>query len=156
MNVFASMIFGLQDWLFWIILMIIFSVFEASTVALLSVWFAAGALFAAIAAALGASFTVQVIVFVLVSIAFLAIGWRFRDRIWIARKHKTATNTDRLIGKEAVVLIPIDNISGRGQVKVEGNIWSARSVDDAEINEGDYVLVKAIAGSKLVVERIAE
>lgn len=154
MLVFATTVFGMQDWLFWIILMIVFSVFEASTVALLSVWFAVGALMAAIAAALGASFTIQVIVFVLASIAFFAIGWRFRDRIWIARKHKTPTNTDRLIGKEALVLIPIENISGRGQVKVEGNIWSARSADESVINEGEYVRIKSIVGSKLLVERL--
>ncbi len=154
MTIFAATIFGLQNWLFWLVLMLIFFVFEAATVALLSVWFAVGALCAAIAAAFGASFTVQIIVFVVFSVAFFALGLRFKDRIWIARKSKTATNADRLIGMEAVVLVRIDQIDGHGQVKVDGKIWSARSADDSAIAEGELVRVKSIAGAKLVVERL--
>lgn len=147
-------IFGIQAWLFWLLLMIVFFVFEAATVALLSIWFAFGAMFAAAAAALGASLAVQITVFVVVSLVCLLLGWNFRDRIWIAKKHKTATNADRLLGQEALVLVPIETIKGNGQVKVDGNIWSARTSDDTPIEEGALVRVKSIRGSKLVVERI--
>ncbi len=147
-------IFGIKAWLFWLILAFIFFVFEAATVALLSVWFGLGALLAAAVAVLGAGVAVQIIVFILVSLMCLLWGIKYRDRIWIARKHKTPTNADRLLGKEGLVLEPINNLRGRGQVKVEGHVWSARTADGEPVEEGVLVRVTAISGVKLVVERI--
>ena len=56
------------------------------------------------------------------------------------------------IGKTAVVISDINNLEGNGQVRVNGNVWSARSVDGEIISEGSTVTVKAIEGVKLIVE----
>ena len=58
-----------------------------------------------------------------------------------------------LLGKEAVVTEDINNTHATGAVKIKGTVWTARSSDDSEIPEGEIVIVKAIEGVKLIVER---
>ena len=65
---------------------------------------------------------------------------------------KTHTNSDRNIGKTAVVITDIDNIKAVGQVKVGYSVWSAKSADDTVITKDTKVIVKAIEGAKLIVE----
>ena len=57
---------------------------------------------------------------------------------------------DRLIGREGTVIVPLNGIEGKGQVKIDGQVWSAKA--DADIAESIRVTVKAIEGVKLVVE----
>ncbi|MBR6987337.1 MAG: NfeD family protein [Clostridiales bacterium] len=57
---------------------------------------------------------------------------------------------DRLIGREGIVIVPLNKDECKGQVKVDGQVWSAKS--DTDIAEGIKVTVKAIEGVKLVVE----
>ena len=61
--------------IWWLIAVIVFLVLEAATVALVSIWFAGGALLAMIAAALGAGTAVQLVVFFVSSCALLALMW---------------------------------------------------------------------------------
>ncbi len=144
--------FSLDAWLIWLILAALFLLIEMSTVMLLTIWFTGGALLAMIAALLGFNVYVQILVFFVASGAFLAIGWRYRKRLNVGRFGKTATNADRLIGKIAVVTIPLDGEMNQGQVKVEGMVWSAVTRDGSKIAVGERVRVLAITGVKLVVE----
>ncbi len=61
------------------------------------------------------------------------------------------TNADRYIGKLAVVTEEISNIDAKGQVKVDNQIWSARSQNGETISEGTKVNVLRIEGVKLIV-----
>ena len=63
---------------------------------------------------------------------------------------------DAAIGRTAVVTQAIDNDAGKGQVKLDGNVWTARSADGKAIEEGRLTVVKAIEGVKLIVEAAAE
>ena len=74
----------------------------------------------------------------------------------LLNKSKSATNSDRIIGKEAVVTEEIDNIKGKGQIKVLGSIWSAISEDQSVIPEGSMVEVCEIRGVRAVVKLIKE
>ncbi|MBR2715510.1 MAG: NfeD family protein, partial [Ruminococcus sp.] len=65
---------------------------------------------------------------------------------------KTHTNSDRNIGKDALVIKDIDNIKAVGQVKVESSVWSAKSADGEIIKKDSIVSVVAIEGAKLVVK----
>ena len=73
----------------------------------------------------------------------------------IVKKKLTAkaqpTNADRCIGSDATVLETIDNARSVGQVKVDGKVWSARSLDGGIIEENTIVTVKKIEGVKLLV-----
>ena len=68
------------------------------------------------------------------------------------------TNADRLIGREAVVTQQIDNISGTGQVRVGGQIWTARSENenDPPVEPGVKATVLRIEGVKLIVQPVHE
>ena len=137
---------------FWLIALIVFAVLEAATVGLVSVWFAAGSLAALIASGVGASPITQIIVFAVVTLITLALVRPLTRRYFNPRI--VATNADRVIGQEAVVIETVDNLNASGQVKVGGAIWSARSDDDRPIPKDTKVNVLRIEGVKLLVHPI--
>lgn len=132
----------------WIIAAAIFAIIEALTLGLVCIWFAGGAVGAAIAAMLGASPIVQVVVFLGVSIVLLALTRP------IARKRlndKTEkTNVDALIGQTGIVEEKITQYK-TGQVKADGKVWTA-ACETGEIDEGTVVVIKSIKGVTITVE----
>lgn len=136
--------------IFWIIAAVLFAVIEAATVALVTVWFAIGALAAAIAAQFGASILLQVGTFVVVSAILLCVTRPVFKKISVKKPQRT--NADRFIGEEAMVIKKIDDINNDGQVKISGQVWSAVSEDKSQLEEGTIVMVVAIRGVKLVVK----
>lgn len=138
---------------FWIIAMVVFLVIEAVTVGIVSVWFAIGALFAMVTAMLGANLWVQITVFLVVS-AIALYFTRPLVKKFVNNKVEP-TNADMLIGKECRVVETIDNLSGTGAVYVDGKTWTARTVDEEIIPEGQLVKAERIEGVKLIVSRIA-
>ena len=138
---------------FWIIAMVVFLVIEAVTVGIVSVWFAIGALFAMVTAMLGANLWVQITVFLVVS-AIALYFTRPLVKKFVNNKVEP-TNADMLIGKECRVVETIDNLSGTGAVYVDGKIWTARTVDEEIIPEGQLVKAERIEGVKLIVSKIA-
>ena len=115
--------------LLWLIAMIVFAGVEAATpTALVSIWFALGALGALIASVVTHSFWIQLVVFLLLSCLCFALLRPLVRRYVTPRTERT--NADRLIGREAVVTQQIDNISGTGQVRVGSQIWTARSENE--------------------------
>ena len=136
----------------WLALLVIFAASEAVTVGLTSIWFAAGAMMALIAALLGGPLWLQLTLFLAVSLlCMLAVRP-------LARRHLNntviPTNADRVIGAEAQVTQDIDNIHGRGTVVIRGMTWSARSEDGGAITAGTLVRVLRIEGVKVFVEPI--
>ena len=135
---------------FWIALTVALIALEAATVGLVSIWFAIGSAGALIAAALGTSVWLQIIVFLAVSGIVLAV---LRP---IAKNHLAVrakpTNADRLLGVICPVTENIDNIVGTGAVSAGGKEWTARSLTGVEIPAGEFVRVASIQGVKLIVE----
>lgn len=134
----------------WLIIMAVLIVIELATLGLTTIWFAAGALAACIAAVLDLAFWIQVLLFIVVSLVLLISTRPLAMRYLNARTSKT--NVDSLIGKSAKVTKTIDNIQAQGQVMVNGMEWTARSEDDdAVIPEGTVVTIRRISGVKLIV-----
>ena len=138
---------------FWIIAMVVFLVIEAVTVGIVSVWFAIGALFAMVTAMLGANLWVQIAVFLVVSAVTLYFT-RPLVKKYVNNKVEP-TNADMLIGKGCRVVETIDNLTGTGAVYVDGKTWTARTVDEEIIPEGQLVKAERIEGVKLIVSKIA-
>ena len=138
---------------FWIIAMVVFLVIEAVTVGIVSVWFAIGALLAMVTAMLGANLWVQITVFLVVS-AIALYFTRPLVKKFVNNKVEP-TNADMLIGKECRVVETIDNLSGTCAVYVDGKTWTARTVDEEIIPEGQLVKAERIEGVKLIVSKIA-
>ena len=135
----------------WLVVFVACIAIEIITMGLTTIWFAGGALVAAIGAALGAPIWLQAVFFGAVSLVLLyftrpvAVKYFNKDRV--------KTNAESLVGKQAVVISEIDNLQGIGQVSVNGQEWSARTVEEGiTLTEGSVVIVRAISGVKLTVE----
>ena len=135
----------------WIAVMVLMVIVEASTVSLVSIWFAGGALVALIAALLGGGIWLQIILFLVASSILLACLWPLRNKL--LRRTVHATNADRVIGMTAIVTEAVDNILGVGAVQADGKVWTARSTDGTPLSVGDLVLVERIEGVKLYVSK---
>ena len=135
--------------IFWAVAVVAFIILELTTVGLASIWFALGALCALIAALLGAPLWLQIVWFVIVSVATLLLT-RPLAKKYINSK-TMATNADRVIGSRAVVKERIDELAGTGAVLADGKMWSARTVDGSTAEPGDIVTVQEIRGVKLFV-----
>ena len=139
---------------FWLAMVILFLVMEGSTVALVSIWFAAGSLTAMITALLGGPLWLQVILFLGISAGLLAL-LRPLVRKYIKPKI-TATNVDSLIGSRGYVTETVDNLAASGQVKLGAMPWTARSTDGSPIEAGTLVQVDRIEGVKAYVSPVPE
>lgn len=133
----------------WLVLLVVFIMAEASTVAVVSMWFAVGSLAAMIASFLGAEFWLQAVVFMAVSCGLLCT-LRPLVRKYFTPK-LTKTNVDSVIGSTGLVTSPIDNIMSQGQVKLGAMEWSARSTSGEAIAVGTQVKVDRIEGVKVFV-----
>ena len=134
----------------WICAAVLFGIFESLTAQLVSVWFVIGAVAALVSSLVGAEFYVQIIVFIAVSVLMLLITRPLVKKKLIVKSE--STNADRCIGKTATVAEDIDNINATGQVKVDGQIWTARSINSSIIKKGTNVTVEKIDGVKLIVK----
>lgn len=135
----------------WLVIAVVLGIFEAATVALVSIWFAIGAVAAMVPAYFNAPFWVQILVFILVSALCFVFTRPFFKKI--IRVNKQPTNADRLVGQEGVATDDIENIECRGKVFISGLTWSARSETGELIPQGAVVTVKKIEGATLVVKR---
>ena len=145
----------LTDVLCWLLLAAIFIVFEIISLGLTTIWFAGGAFVAAIAALCGANLIVQIILFLVVSLALFAF-----TRPWAVKHLDTKmekTNAEALVGQNAVVLEEIDNLKDTGRAKINGMEWTARTKEDGVvIPEGYIAHIVDIQGVKLIVEKVDE
>jgi membrane protein implicated in regulation of membrane protease activity len=138
----------------WIVLAIALAIGEAFTVTFLLVMFAGGAVAAAGAAALGAPFLLQVIVFALVS--GLSVG---ALRPIIIRHARSALETgetpfglEAMEGTHGTVLEEVG--ADQGMIKLDGELWQARSFDGNEkYLPGERVRVLRVKGATAIVWR---
>ena len=136
----------------WILAAVVFIAAELVTVAMVSIWFVAGALAALILAALGAAVWLQIVVFLAVSGALFALLYP-RLKHFVGR-NRQATNADMVLGETCVVTRRIDNLAETGAVSVGGKVWSARTVGGETVEEGELVRAVEIRGVKLLVSPI--
>ena len=135
----------------WLVLLVIFLAVELATMGLTTIWFAGGALAAFLVSLAGGSLTLQVVVFIAAAVILLIFTRPFAVKY--INQNRVKTNADSLIGETAVVTEAIDNLAGAGQVRVNGQIWTARSSEeDRKIPEGTRVRILEISGVKLMVE----
>ena len=135
----------------WLIAIIAFAVLESVTAQFVSIWFAGGAFVSLIAHLLGASKTLQWIIFAIASAILLVL-----TRPLVARLTKTdvsVTGTDLLIGKSAVMTKATDSRGEMGEARADGKIWTVNSIDGESIEEGTVVTVEKIQGVKLIVKK---
>ncbi|MEG0829993.1 MAG: NfeD family protein [Anaerovoracaceae bacterium] len=146
--------FTLTAAVIWLIAAAILAIIEALTTGLTTIWFAGGAVVAAIGAMIGTPILAQVALFLVVSLVLL-----YFTRPIALKKMKLGsekTNVDALIGKEALIITKVEPFS-TGQGKINGLIWSVVSNDPhMTIEAGTPVEIIRIEGVKLIVIPISK
>ena len=136
----------------WLIIAIVLAIVELSTMGLVTIWFAIGAVVSMIFALLGGNIWVQLISFIVVSTVILVAVRPLAEK-YVNRSIKK-TNIDAVVGRKLIAKTDIDNLHGMGKVDFEGSTWIAQSSnDEITISAGEEVRVVKVVGAKLVVER---
>ncbi|MDR0326417.1 MAG: NfeD family protein [Oscillospiraceae bacterium] len=136
--------------IFWLVVLVVCLIIEASTVTLIFLWFALGALAALISVLPGGPWWLSFIVFTITSAGTLAL-LRPVFKQYLKSKKDIRTNSDRNIGETGVCTERIDNSAGQGAVRLMGKEWTARSTDGSVIEKDALVRVESISGVKLIV-----
>lgn len=136
----------------WLVIAAIMIISEIVSLGLTSIWFAGGALIAALAAHLGAHWAVQLVIFAAVSMVLLIFTRPIVAKRMI--KEPVKTNVESLIGQRAVVKEDVDNLKGTGMVVLNGIEWTARAAEDVVIEKDSSVEIVEIKGVKLIVKNI--
>ena len=138
-------------WVFWLILSIVLLILEIFTISFFVFFPAIAAFITAILALFNVGIELQITVFLVLAIVMLVFMKPIMKRYMKVKD--TPTNTNRLIGKKAKVIVEINNLENVGQVKLGGEFWSACNEVDEILKEGEIVTVVAIDGVKLKVSQ---
>lgn len=136
-------------WQFWLIASGIFFIAEIITVGFLIFWLGIGALITMIVSFFTSNLIIQTTVFVISSTILIFATRPLINKF--ANTKTTSTNAFSLVGKKGIVTQNIDSIRGTGQIKVQGELWSAISKDNDIIPKNTEVEILSIKGVKLIV-----
>ena len=139
-------------WQVWLIIAGLFFVGEIATVGFLIFWFGIGALIAMIVSFFTSNIIIQTTIFVISSTILIFATKPFVKKF--ADVKKTNTNVYSIIGKKALVIKTIDPIHSVGQIKINGEVWTAESEDNQIIEEGSEVEILEIKGVKAIVKPV--
>lgn len=144
-----------EQFFFWLIISVIFFILEMGSPGLFFfISFGLGAIASAGVSLYVMSFVYQMAVFLCTSIgAFIFLRWWTKK--YILKKHTILTNASALIGKQAQVIKPISCFQ-LGQVRVAGQVWSAKALDQSQITVGVIVEITDVKGAHVVVRKINE
>lgn len=138
-------------WIIWLGVIVLSLIVEGATLSLVSIWFVPGSIVALILSLFDLHISLQLGAFIVLSLGTLTfLRPTFKK---LLKVKPTPTNSDALIGQSGIVIEKIDNINAKGAVKIKGEVWSARSADDTEIDEGEIVTVSSIEGVKLICKK---
>lgn len=135
----------------WLVAMIVLVIVEAMVPGLVSIWFALGALAALVSALFKAPVWLQIVWFLVVSIAALILTKPLVKKFQAGKIQPT--NADAAVGKECVVVEDVNNVLGTGAVKLDGKTWTARNEDENAVSKtGEVKTVVRIEGVKLIIK----
>lgn len=139
-------------WQIWLIAAGIFFIGEIFTAGFLIFWLGFGALLAMLVSFFTSNIIIQMTVFVLASGLLIFATKPLVNKI--AKKDIIPTNVYSVVGKKAIVTEEINWTTGKGQIKSEGEIWSAKSTENINIPVGSEVEILSIEGVKAYVKPI--
>jgi membrane protein implicated in regulation of membrane protease activity len=134
---------------FWLVVAICSIVVDVMTSSFFFVLFSIGAVVAAICAALGVPFIIQVIIFAVVSIISLILGYPVLKKKYKNMQKRTPLREETYIGKN---MISEKEIFDKAQIKINGEYWTV--VNEGEvIHVGDKFEITGIEGIKLKIKK---
>ena len=142
-------------WQYWLIAAGIFFIIEIITTGFLAFWLGIGAIIAMCVSFFINNLIVQTVIFIISSvILILATKPLIKKFLKNNTSAEAKTNAFSIIGKKAIVIKNIDKIDGSGQIKVDGEVWSAEGEDDTVIEKGTEVEILKIDGVRAIVTPI--
>ena len=146
-----SMLLALYTPWFWFGVAVVCAIIEGATFGLTTIWFSISAVVMIFISLLQPPFYVQCVIFALIALLLLFFTRPIALKFLHTKREKT--NADSLIGKKAVVLHDITERE-KGQVKINGAVWTAASGNGADIPAGDECIIEKIEGVTLIVKKI--
>ena len=137
-------------WQIWLIASGIFFIIEIFTVGFLIFWLGVGALLAMLISFLTNNVIIQTTVFVISSGLLIFATKPLVNKI--TKKEAVPTNVYSIVGKKGIVIEDIDWSTGTGQIKSEGEVWSAKTNEQINIPNGTEVEIESIDGVKVIVK----
>lgn len=140
-------------WQIWLIIAGVCLIAEIFTVGFLIFWFSIGALIAMVVSFFTTNIIIQTAVFI-ISSTILIFATKPFVRKFSKDEDSVKTNVYSIIGKTGIVTEEINSIHSKGQVKVDGEVWSAISDNDTIIPKGSEVEILEVKGVKAIVSPI--
>lgn len=146
----------MNGWVVWLIIALLLGVVEILTLDLTFLMLSGGALAASIVSAIsGGNLVLEVLAFVAVAILLLfAIRPRLLRKLHAAPGKDALSNADRLPGQPCTVLEPVTTHTGL--VRLDGDVWTARSADGAQYPMDEQVFVQRVDGATVVVTNVPQ
>ena len=136
-------------WQIWLIIAGVCLIAEIITTGFLVFWLSIGALISVVVSLFTDNIFIQTAVFVISSAILIFATKPFVKKF--AKTKNVKTNAFSIIGQNGIVTKDIDSINSKGQVKIDGETWSAIGKDDMDIPKGTEIEVLEIKGVKAVV-----
>ena len=138
----------MEQWLVWLIIVILLTLIEIATINLTTIWFVVSGIVALITSLFIDNYILQFGIFVILGVILLITTKPFLTKF--IKEHKVKTNIDRIIGMTGIVTEKIGK-NEEGEVKVDGKRWTAYA--DEKIKKDELVKVLEIKGVKIIVEK---
>jgi len=137
----------------WFILGIILLSVELIAPGVFAIFFVAASFVTGLISLVIDNLLAQMAIFTLTSFIIIIFGKPFLQKFFHVNKVEKNSTIDALIGKEAIITQSFAN-GERSLVKVDGEVWSAKGIDNNLFLEGERVIIKRIEGVTAVVEKI--
>ena len=134
---------------FWLIIAIVVFGIDILTSNFCFMLFSIGAIVAAICGALGVPFIMQVVIFAIISIISLMIGYPWLKKIYKGMQKNIPLMEETYIGK---IMESEKEIVNKAQVKVNGEYWTVINEGDV-IHVGEKFIITGIQGIKLKIKK---
>ena len=141
-------------WQFWLIAAGIFFIVEMATVGFLVFWFGIGSLITMICSFFISDIYIQTLIFLVTSTLLLFLTKPFVNKFVTKKEKNVVTNAYSVVGKTGIVTQEINSIQGTGQVKVSGEVWSAKTAGNEIITKDSEVKIEKIDGVKVIVSLV--
>lgn len=138
-------------WKIWLVLAGIFTIIEIVNLGFFIFWFAVGAVIAMFSSFIINNLVLQIAIFV-ISSTLLLFATKPLVNKFLDNGNNVKTNAYSIEGKVGKVTIDIDSIEGKGQIKINGELWSAKSEENDIIPKDTEVIIQKIDGVKVIVK----
>ncbi len=136
-------------WQTWLIVAGISFVIEMFTAGFLVFWFGISAIIVMLLSFFISDLIVQTSIFIVLSIILILMTRPLVNKFITTKT--VNTNVFSLIGKKALVIKELNSINGKGQIKVNGEVWSAEEIEGRTVPENTEVEIVEIKGVKAIV-----